>query len=96
MQPSLNTLYVLKVLLLAERPLYGREVLEKCEGLKEATVHFTLSRLAEEGWVKVRRTSARGIPEGGPRTFYELSARGRRKSKEIFERLFVGWRPDCG
>ncbi len=79
-----GTVSVLILSLLAEREMYGYEILQEAERrsahafqLKEGTLYPALHQMERDGLLKARwRDSA----EGRARKYYALTARGRRRA----------------
>lgn len=80
-----GTVTVLILGLLAEREMYGYEILQEAERrsarafqLKEGTVYPALHQLERAG---VLRARWRDSPEGRSRKYYSLTAKGRRRAE---------------
>lgn len=86
-----GTLEMLLLKLVAERPMYGYEIMTTLEArageldLKESTLYPVLYRLEKDGFVQAQwETLERGVP----RKYYRLTPAG----GEEFERLVQEWR----
>jgi PadR family transcriptional regulator PadR len=80
-----GTVTVLILGLLSEREMYGYEILQEADRrsdrtfqLKEGTVYPALHQLERAGLLKARW---RDSPEGRPRKYYGLTAKGRRRAE---------------
>src|SRR5262249_25093033 len=79
-----GTVSVLLLNLLAERDMYGYEMLQEAERrsarmfhLKEGTLYPALHQMERTGLLKA---TWRKSPEGRPRKYYSLTAKGRRQA----------------
>jgi PadR family transcriptional regulator PadR len=79
-----GTVGVLILSLLAERAMYGYEMLQEAERrsaqtflLKEGTVYPALHQMERAGLLKA---AWRDSPAGRPRKYYSLTAKGRRQA----------------
>ena len=79
-----GTVGVLILSLLAERDMYGYEILQEAERrsarafrLKEGTLYPALHQMERAGWL---RAKWRDGPTGRARKYYSLTARGRRRA----------------
>lgn len=80
-----GTVGVLILALLAEREMYGYEILQEADRrsdrtfhLKEGTLYPALHQMERDGLLKAKwRESA----EGRPRKYYSLTAQGRRRAE---------------
>jgi PadR family transcriptional regulator PadR len=73
---------------LAERELYGLEILQRLEdgagfSVPEGTIYPLLQRLKDSGFVEARWVEARS---GHPRKYYRLTLAGRRYLQRIADR----------
>jgi PadR family transcriptional regulator PadR len=80
-----GTVGVLLLNLLAERAMYGYEMLQQAERrsaqafqLKEGTVYPALHQMERDGLLKA---TWRDGPSGRPRKYYSLTAKGRRQAQ---------------
>jgi PadR family transcriptional regulator PadR len=79
-----GTVGVLILSLLAERPMYAYEMVREADRrssralqLKEGTAYPALHQMARDGLVQA---SWKESPEGRPRKYYSLTAKGRRRA----------------
>lgn len=91
-QPTVD---VLGVLLAADRPMYGGEIVRELDRprLAGATVYAILAKLGRLGWIVSEREAAHGeVAYRTPREFHQLTDGGRAKARAVVSR----WRAEHG
>jgi PadR family transcriptional regulator PadR len=100
-RPTLQTMAILKVLLMQPRePRYGLDISREA-GLKTGTIYPALARLESAGWVSSSWEDIDEAAEGRRRRrYYRLTAEGEINARQVLARasemLSVGWFPSPG
>lgn len=95
-----GTLELILLRLLADRPAYGYELLQRMQEagtavLKEGTIYPVLYRLEDRGWIAPEwQAPEPGTPRKGlPRKYYRLTPTGQARLRELRAewRAFAAW-----
>jgi len=82
--PSGKEVTVLRLLLSESRGMYGLQMVEASRGrLKRRTIHVTLGRMLEKGYLKVAKEVTAADYPGLPRPIYKLTGLGRRALEAV-------------
>jgi PadR family transcriptional regulator, regulatory protein PadR len=101
LRPTLQTMAILKVLLMRPyEPRYGLDVSREA-GLKTGTIYPALARLESAGWVSSSWEDIDEAAEGRRRRrYYRLTAEGEVNARRVLSRasetLSMGWLPSPG